>query len=313
MSTAVGGSFRNRIINGDMRIDQRNAGTAQTITAGTTPYTIDRWLVGAVGSNATGQRVVGSGNTQFNYQITGAASNTSIGFAQRIEAINCYDLAGQTVTLSCNLANSLLTSVTYSVAYPTVTDNYAATTAITFGTWTVNSTLTRYTAQIAIPSAATTGLQITLFATGQTSGTWTIGDVQLEKGSTATEFERRPIGTELALCQRYYYRQTKTSTASGVASAFAMLQLWSNAWHSLIQFPVTMRATPSFESSSAATFFFHSGGVGNAALTSINISGANVDSARLEGGTTYTANNGYAGQLAMANSSTAFLGFSAEL
>ena len=36
--------FKNRIINGSMVIDQRNAGAAQTITAGTTPYTADRWI-----------------------------------------------------------------------------------------------------------------------------------------------------------------------------------------------------------------------------------------------------------------------------
>lgn len=35
-----------------------------------------------------------------------------------------------------------------------------------------------------------------------TSGTFT--QVQLEPGSVATPFEQRPIGTELALCQRYY-------------------------------------------------------------------------------------------------------------
>jgi hypothetical protein len=74
-----------------------------------------------------------------------------------------------------------------------------------------------------------------------------------------------------------------------------------------------MRSSPTFDSSSAATFFYHSLGVGSAALTSIAISGATVDSARLDGGTTYTANNGYAGQLAMANSSTAYLAFSSEL
>jgi hypothetical protein len=92
-----------------------------------------------------------------------------------------------------------------------------------------------------------------------------------------------------------------------------MLQLWAGSWHSLIQFPMTMRSAPSFESSAAATFFFHSGGVGNSAVTAIGISAAGVDSARIEGTTTYSANNGYAGQLAMANSSTAFLGFSSEL
>jgi hypothetical protein len=47
-------------------------------------------------------------------------------------------------------------------------------------------------------------------ATGQTNlietngATFYITGVQLEVGSVATEFERRPFGTELQLCQRYY-------------------------------------------------------------------------------------------------------------
>jgi hypothetical protein len=44
------------------------------------------------------------------------------------------------------------------------------------------------------------------------SGTATLGNVQLEFGSRATPFEQRPIGVELALCQRYYYRMTGTNT-----------------------------------------------------------------------------------------------------
>ena len=74
-----------------------------------------------------------------------------------------------------------------------------------------------------------------------------------------------------------------------------------------------MRSSPSFDSSSAATFQFHVGGVGNTALTSIGITGASVDSARIEGGTTYSNTLGFSGQLATSNSSTAYLAFSSEL
>jgi hypothetical protein len=41
---------------------------------------------------------------------------------------------------------------------------------------------------------------------GQQSGTFEIAQVQIEPGGVATPFEHRPIGTELALCQRYFYR-----------------------------------------------------------------------------------------------------------
>jgi hypothetical protein len=47
------------------------------------------------------------------------------------------------------------------------------------------------------------------------SATWQITGVQLEKGSTATPFEFRSIGTELGLCQRYYEKLIITPNYNG--------------------------------------------------------------------------------------------------
>ena len=199
---AVG--FKNRIINGDMRIDQRNTGASQSITAASPSYSVDRFIVRPVGGTVTGQRVAGTGSTQYVYQITGGASVTQLQFEQRIEASNSYDLAGSSATLSVNLSNSLLTTASWILYYANSTDNFASNTLISSGNWTISSTIARYNATISIPAAATTGLYLIIFVGAQTSGTFTIGNVQLEAGSTATDFERRPYGTELALCQRYY-------------------------------------------------------------------------------------------------------------
>ena len=202
--------FRNRIINGDMRIDQRNAGASQTFTAGAAlAYCVDRFYGYCTGANVTGQRVAGTAPNEFAYRFTGAASVTGIGFGTRLEATNTIDLAGSTATLSVELANSLLTSVTWTAFRANSADAFGTLasptrTQIATGTFTVTSTLTRYSTQISIPSAATTGIEIVFTVGAQTSGTWTIDNVQLEAGSSATDFERRPIGTELALCQRYF-------------------------------------------------------------------------------------------------------------
>jgi hypothetical protein len=204
----------NRIINGAMTIDQRNAGAAQTITASAAlAYTADRWYAYCTGANVTGQRITGSANNQYAYRFTGAASVTAIGFGQRIEAANSIDLAGSTATLGVDLANSLLTSVTWTAYYATTSDTFGTLasptrTQISTGTFTVTSTLSRYSAQIFIPSAATTGIEIVFSVGAQTSGTWTIDNVQLEAGPLATPFERRMIGTELVNCQRYCYSLT---------------------------------------------------------------------------------------------------------
>lgn len=206
--------FKNRIINGGMTLAQR--GTSATVTAGTgvptasTGYPcVDRFFVYSTGANVTAAQVAGSGSTQYRFQITGAASVTAVGVGQRIEQANSYDLAGSTCTLSVDLANSLLTTVTWTASYATTADTFGTIgtptkTQIATGTFTVTSTVTNYSTQISVPSAATTGIEILFTVGAQTSGTWTIGNVQFEKGAVATSFDFRDYGTELALCQRYY-------------------------------------------------------------------------------------------------------------
>jgi hypothetical protein len=206
---AIAGT-RNRIINGGMAIDQRNAGASQTFnSADGWVYCVDRWYAACAGANATGQRIQGASVGQFRYQITGAASVSAIAFGQRIEQLNSADLAGTTATLSVDLANSVLTTVTWTAYYATTADTFGTrasptVTQIATGTFTVNSTVTRYSTNISVPAAATTGIEIRFTVGAQTSGTWTIGDVQLEQGTVATPFERRSYGQELGLCQRYY-------------------------------------------------------------------------------------------------------------
>jgi len=248
--------FRNRIFNGDMRIDQRNAGASQTFTAAAAlAYSVDRFYGYCTGANVTGARVAGTAPNEFAYRFTGAASVTAIGFGTRLEATNTTDLAGSTATLSVQLANSLLTTVTWTAFYASTADAFGTLasptrTQIATGTFTVTSTLTTYSAQISVPSAATTGIEIIFTVGAQTSGTWTIDNVQLEAGSTATDFERRPIGTELALCQRYYEKSynidvvlgTNTNVGSyqNIAVNSATTEIDGNG----VFFKVTKRSTP---------------------------------------------------------------------
>ena len=73
------------------------------------------------------------------------------------------------------------------------------------------------------------------------AATWQITGVQLEKGSTATSFDYRPYGTELALCQRYYWRNndpTATSTFIPCGNGYTFN---STTGTFQLSFPVTMR------------------------------------------------------------------------
>ena len=268
-STAVG---RNRLINGAMSIDQRNAGAAQTITAGAAlAYTVDRWYGYCTGANVTGQRVAGSGADQFRYRFTGAASVSAIGFGQRIEQLNSYDLNGTTATLSVDLANSLLTTVTWTAFYANTADTFGTLasptrTQIATGTFTVTSTVTRYSTQISIPAAATTGIEIVFTVGAQTSGTWTIGNVQLEAGTVATPIERRHHGMNIDLCQRYFERKTHRSTGAKYANG-------AGDWHGGDLTYSTKRIAPTITLGTSTLSNCSSPAVG---VTELNTAGVSV-------------------------------------
>jgi len=248
--------LRNRIINGNIAVDQRNAGATQTFTAAAAlAYSVDRWYGYCTGANVTGARVTGATANQYRYRFTGAASVTAIGFGQRIEALNSADLAGTTATLSVVLANTLLTTVTWTAYYANTADTFGSlasptVTSIATGTFTVTSTATQYSANISIPAAATTGIQILFTVGAQISGTWTIGDVQLEPGTVATPFERQLYNAQLAQCQRYFettYFSTSSAVPTNATGGYISIPSAAVAnatQYAFIPFKVTKRTTP---------------------------------------------------------------------
>ncbi len=158
--------FRNRIINGDMRIDQRNSGGAVTPTAGT--YTVDRWeFYITQASKVTFQQNAGSvtppaGFTNYLGFTVGAAANVTVGAAdlflvdQYIEGYNVTDLGwgaagAKAVTLTFWVRSSLTG---------------------TFGGALTNSGNTRSYPFTYTISAANTWEQKVLNIAGDTSGTW---------------------------------------------------------------------------------------------------------------------------------------------
>jgi hypothetical protein len=284
--------FKNRFINGAMAVDQRNNGAAQTITAGAAlAYTVDRFYSYCTGANVTGQRVAGTAPNKYNYQFTGAASVTKIGHAQRIEAINSQDLAGTTATLSVDLANSLLTTVTWTAWYANTADTFGTLasptrTQIATGTFTVNSTLSRYAANIPIPAAATTGIEVEFSVGAQTSGSWTIGRAQLEPGPVATPFEYRPYTAELSLCQRYLPAFSGNSL------------MWPGKAKDLsncigfIKFPITTRVPPTSISVSSVAHFAvdNPNATTSTAFSGVSLASASTDQASIA--ITNATNNG---------------------
>ena len=320
-TAATGFGFKNRIINGQMQIAQR--ATSATITAGSTIAlgysTVDRFYVYCTGANVTAAQVAGASATKNRLQITGAASVTAVGIGQRIEQLNSYDLAGSTATLSADLAiSATLTTVTWTASYATTTADTFGTlasptvTQIATGTFTVTSTVTNFSTNISIPAAATTGIQIVFTVGALTAGlTWTVGNVQLEKGATATSFDYRPYGTELQLCQRYYFKiQNSSSDIFGTAYNES-----TTSGRVAIIFPVTLRTEPSAleQSGTASDYSMLYSGSGAGTCSSVpTFSQASTNSAltSFTVASGLTAGQGSIGRQATAN---AYLGWSAEL
>jgi len=158
--------LRNRIINGDMRIDQRNAGASVTINTLSGSYTLDRWF--ATGKASAGvftvQRLSASAPAGFtNYLACTTTTSATPGstdayvIGQFIEGFNVADLAwgsasAQTVTLSFRVYSSLTGTFGGSVA------NNAANRCYPFS-FSIGSANTWTTISVTIP--------------GDTSGTWT--------------------------------------------------------------------------------------------------------------------------------------------
>jgi hypothetical protein len=277
--------FRNRIINGSMDVSQRGV-----IFPNIDGYCLDRWYVNRAGSvsGLTAGQAYGAFGTKKNWMSlhrdSGDTATASAAIYQPIEGINCRDLAGTTVTISFTLGTgSTLSSTSNNVAiklfYQTTSADIGAS-----GSWTLisstsisvasNTGPTRYTASFSVPSTATQLLPVLEIAFAGTAGAddrYYITDFQLEAGPVATPFERRPIGAELALCQRYYETKIHLSTGAKYANT-------GGSWFAADVQYVSKRATPTITITASALSNCTSPVVGNfnsdCAAISVSTSGA---------------------------------------
>jgi hypothetical protein len=110
-------------------------------------------------------------------------------------------------------------------------------------------------------SAIANGGQVTLPANTNATIKFTSGTVslvQLEQGSVVTPFENLPVGTQLALCQRYFL----SISASSINNRSIALGFWSLTTTGLvhINLPVQMMYIPTLSISSSSHFGFNNGG-----------------------------------------------------
>ena len=305
---------RNKIINGRMEINQR--GVTSGVFSG---YFLDRWGVSGVTTTGLITSSLPTGYAQAISVNRTSASGTAVVY-QRIESTNCFDLAGNSATVSFWAQNVTgLSSITVTLSYATAVDNFASTTAI--NTVTVSSSpsasWTYYTATFSsLPASTTNGLQLAINGTTASTGTLGVTGVQLEKGATATPFENRLYGTELALCQRYCINYN-SANANGPYTRYtygecnSTTQITGN-----IYVPFPMRVTPSLTTTSTASNYC---AYSKATVTA----GSAVPAIGPDGSTNQTVQvylnvasgliQGNAGAIMSNNNNTSYLLFTAEL
>jgi len=312
--------LRNRIINGDMRIDQRNAGASVTINAAAATYALDRWFGFGQASDGvfTIQRST-TAPTGFTNSllVTVTTADASLGstqnyvLAQYIEGFNCADFGwgaagAQTVTLSFWVRSSVTGTYSGSLRNGAVNRSYPFTYSISAAnTWEYKTVTVAGDTTGTWATDSTSGPQV-IFSLGAgstlsgTAGAWAGSNLVGATGATnliatngATFYVtgvQLEVGTAATPFERRLFGQELalcqryywTSTQSGVAATQRMFL--SNTGSTVRFFhsyyPVTMRANPTISGTVSAGTFSTYGN--NANLYGAATSGLANDSVSVE-------------------------------
>jgi hypothetical protein len=334
---------KNKIINGDFGINQRNTFTA-TNPAG---YVMaDRWVFSnyVSGTNVCSMQTFTPGTApvagyegqyfaRFANSGQSSASQDSI-LIQRIEDVRTF--ANQTVTVSfwakCDVTSKKIavemvqnfgSGGSPSSAVNTYFDQVTLTTS--WARYTVTGTVPSIAGKTIGTTANTSSLQLFLWnsagsdynartgSIGIQNNTFDMWGIQIEAGSTATAFQTATgtIQGELAACQRYYWRSTPSSgygiltTGGGVYSTTQADVYVAN--------PVQMRVTPT--SMDFSTLELTIPGTSNTTVTGLTFSGTECSALIMRCAVTVASGltASRTCSLRQGGSSAAYLGFSAEL
>ena len=253
---AGGLSNRNSIINSNFTIWQR--GTSFSSSG----YGADRWSYATSGGAGVHSRQAFTGSdidtfgTQYFHRLAVSTGANNQGMSTLLEDLSRF--AGKTVTLSfyakgTNPAGGHLTTLIGG-----------ETGSGGSGDWEVggtneivlSSSWQKFTVTMTLPSmngrTLGTGSYLFVYLARQpnddnTTNAWTIdmSQVQLELGDTATPFEHRSYGDELAACQRYcYVIQQENNSVNANASACNGTYYSPTSFYGVLVFPTTMRVPP---------------------------------------------------------------------
>jgi len=238
-------SNRNLLINGAMQVFQRG-----TSFSGNSAYNADRWKVDN-NSGGGGQSTDAPDGFTYSLKIDTSSGNAALRQAIELPAAGEGGVfrSGQKFTLSFYIKsdnageaiNIFAASGTNVDATTTAQVNDTSTGLTTATSWT------RYTYTFTSNNVggSDTCYNIVPYVTTPSGAVYWTG-FQLELGDSATPFEHRSFGQELALCQRYFQMTNAfahfAGRGTGTTTAVASLPL-----------TVPMRASPTLSTNSIST------------------------------------------------------------
>ena len=305
---------KNVIINGDFDIWQR--GTSFTGSK----YTADRWdvVVSGTGTTTTTQQAFTLGQTDVpnepKYYLRIAKSSGVSGasggdvLTQKVESVRTF--AGQTATLSFYAKASESTTIDFFLKQHFGTGGSPSADVDQTPTGvSVTTSWQKFTVTQAFPSISgkTIGsnnddyLELIMRIDNGSDASVDFAQIQWEKGSVATDFEKRNIGEELALCQRYF-----TVLINGLEEIATSAAYSGSVILGAVQFPTSMRDDPTISQVTGTnyivfwrnngSYYFngwtHFYGIGTRS-TRVQFNGGSNHSTQGHGGVTAGANASY--------------------
>ena len=332
---------RNRIINGDMRIDQRNAGASVTPTANPT-YLVDRWFFGLQQASKMSFQQSSTAPAGFNNSLlaTSLSAYTPLSsdyhyLGQRVEGYNVADLGwgtadAKTITLSFWVRSSVTGTLSGSLSNSGATRSYPFTYTIssantweqkfvtiagdTAGTWdktngrgivisfSLGSGSTYLGTADAWAGAYYTGATGSIQPIATSGATFYITGVQLEEGSVATPFCPAGGGSYGAELALCQRYYWQVSGVSGSTTGCTIDGLYSSGSGAGIFYSFMHPVT--MRTAPTATVNYNDLTNASSVVVTTSIYGANVSA---NGGTTSSGRTGFT------FNSTGFVKMSAEL
>jgi hypothetical protein len=334
-NVGYGQAGKNKIINGDFRVNQRSF----TSTTTTATYGFDRWSCSIAGDGtatysaqtftAGAAPVAGYEGTNFaRFVTTGQTTTTTrTNWLQSIEDVRTF--AGNTITVSFWAKAATGTPKMSIEMTQYFGPSGSATVIIDGGRITLSTSWARYSVTLAIPSVsgktinAGSNLGLLLWVSGGSdfnsrigsmgiqSNTFDIWGVQVEYGAKASPFQLAGGGdpqSELAMCQRYYVTLV-SGIFQPIASAFSNS---ATLMRSVITFPVTMRTGPTLIASSGTSYYMYRNAASDDLFNSLTIGDTGTNACSVFNNTEIASVLGYGGYI-LTNNASGSVAFSAEL